>query len=691
MRFLNPIANALLKHQKTVLVVFALLALLSALLMPFVHINYNLSDYLPEDAQSTAALKVMKESWNESIPNLSILVEDISIPEALVLKGQIAASPGVSTVLWLNDVVDILEPLEMKDPQTVQAWYKNEDALFSVAVERDDVVGNISALKKLIGQRGILSGEALNLAVAQNTATGEVPKIMLFIVPLVLLILLASTSSWFEPVLFLITIGAAILINEGTNVLLSEVSFVTRSTSAILQLAVSMDYAVFLLHSFASFRQEGLGIRDAMAKAMVKSFSSIAASASTTILGFLVLVLMRFKIGPDMGIVLAKGILISFISVMTLLPVLAMATSRLMDATHHRPLLPSFQKFGRVAIRICIPLAVAILILIVPSFQAQKNSHFIYGSSGIHSSGAQIQLDAEKINSLFGQSVQMVLLVPEGDLVREASLSEALAHLPKVNSVISYTNIVGKQIPGEFLAKEQISQFRSGGYSRIILFLNTSDEGEDAFRSVEEVRRSADSFYGNTYHLLGPSVVNYDLKDTITKDNKLVTLAAMAAIGLVLAVTFKSLSIPLILLLTIQGATWFNLGIPYFTGDSLNYIGYQIISTVQLGATVDYGILFAQQYMANRQVMDRRRAVEQAVAITAPSILTPASILTISGMMLGVISSNGIVSQLGSILGRGALISSIMVLFVLPGLLILFDKQVQKTTFRPLLKEELKQ
>ena len=677
---LKKLAESILRHRKIVLIVFAIVGALCIVAMNLVNINFNMSDYLPDDAPSTVALQTMEENFDESLPNLSIYILNVSIPEALGFKDAIAQSPGVESVLWLDDVVDIYTPLETLDQDMVEAWYKDSGALFSVSVDTDNVEEHIDALKELVGDRGVMAGNAYNLALAQNTTSQEIPKIVLFLLPLVILILLLSTDSWFEPVLFLLTIGMAILINEGTNIILGQVSFVTRSSSAVLQLAVSMDYAVFLLHRFARFRREGLDTPKAMSKAMAVSFSSIAASAMTTVIGFLVLVLMRFQIGPDMGVVLAKGIVISFLCVMVLLPVLSTVFVKLLDRTSHRHLLPSFEKFGKFVMRICIPLSLVVLALIVPAFLGQRNNHFIYGSSGMYAAESQAAKDMNAINAVFGQSVQMVLLVPQGDIVREAQLSEALEGMDHVTSVISYTNMVGVQIPEGFLSEDDLSQFRGGEYGRLIVYVSTSDEGTQAFSVVEQVRNVAQAYYPDVYHLVGQSVVNYDLKDTIVSDNRVVTIAVIVAIALVLLLTFRSFSIPIILLLVIEGATWINLSIPYFTGSTLNYLGYQIISSVQLGATVDYGILFMHQYMVNRKSMAKRLAVQQTITDTAASILTPASILTIAGLMLGFVSSNGIISQLGLVLGRGGALSALMVLLMLPGLLLLLDGIVQRTT-----------
>ncbi|HPO04108.1 MAG TPA: MMPL family transporter, partial [Bacillota bacterium] len=374
------------------------------------------------------------------------------------------------------------------------------------------------------------------------------------------------------------------------------------------------------------------------------------------------------------------GILFSFLSVMLLLPVLAVYTTKLMDRTHHRSFLPSFESFSRFIIRICIPLSLFFVLLIVPSFLAQMNNHFVYGSSGIHSEDSELARDAERIKEIFGQRQQMVLLVPDEDAAKEKAMTDAISEFAEIKTVISYSNTVGTQIPPEFLNEEQISIFRSEGKSRIILYADTPDEGKEAFALVEKLRETAEEYYGKNYWLVGQSVINYDLKDTIVKDGPLVSGAAIIAIGLVLLITFRSLTLPLILLITIEGAVWINLGLPYFMNSSLNYIGFLIISSVQLGATVDYGILFAKHYMRNRLSESGKEAARLAIRNTSASIMTPACILAIACLILGFISSNGIISELGLMLGRGTIISSILVLILLPSLLIIFDRVIQKTT-----------
>lgn len=673
--------NVVLKHKKIILMAFIVMILCSAAMMLYVDVNYDLADFLPDNVPSALALKAIEENFEDDIPNLNIFLEGASIPEAVAAKAKLKEIRGVSSVLWLDDVEDIYQPLSMMDQDMVDAWYQDEGALLLLAGDTELCTEIIDEIKGILGQDVVMSGTLLNQATLQSLTTGEVSRIILFVIPLVMVVLFISTSSWFEPVLFLIAILVAILLNEGTNIIMKDISYVTQSTSAVLQLAVSMDYAVFLLHSFSGHRDEGNDVEQAMKLAMRESAPAIAASAATTVFGFLALTLMKFQLGPNMGLVLAKGILFSFLSVMLLLPILAVYTTKIMDKTHHRSFLPSFNKFSRLVTKIAIPMALVFICMIVPGFLAQQNNSFIYGSSGINTEDSLLAINERKIEEIFGGRQQMVVIVPT-DIVKEEKLTKALKAMPLVDSVISFSENVGSPIPEEFLSESQLETFQSKGKSRIILYADTKDEGDEAFQVVEDIRNAAEEIYGEDYHVMGQNVVNYDLKDTIVKDGPLVNAAAIIAIGFVLLLTFRNLALPLILLLTIEGAVWINLGIPYFLGQDLNYIGFLIISSVQLGATVDYGILFASHYMRNRETLGAKEASRLAIENTSASIMTPASILAIATLILWKISSNGIISELGLMLGRGALISATMVLLFLPALLRLFDKSVSKKIIR---------
>jgi predicted RND superfamily exporter protein len=683
---MKRISQAVMKHRRLILITTLLLCVVSVFAMRQVRVNYNLASYLPENAASTKAMRML----DEDMPNIQVYVPDISSQGALEVKARLLLVPYVSAAIWLDDLVDVRGTAWDMIPQgSRDQFYREGGALFQLTIDLDHAAQAFTDIKTLYPQ-AIYKGDAANQARVQTVSMGEISSIMLYVLPLVLIILLLSTSHWFEPVLFLSAIGVAILINEGSNLLLGSVSFVTQACSAVLQLAVSIDYAVFLLHRFGEYRAQGMDAREAMTFAMQKAASSIAASAMTTVFGFLALLAMNFGMGVDMGLVLAKGVMLSYISVMVVLPTTAISCSKLIDKTAHRRLMPEFTGFGRSVVKYGAAFAVLMILLLPPAYLGQTRNDFFYGSSGMHSPGSSSQAQATEIDRMFGRHQAMLLMVPENQTAKTAAFAQSLKDLSYVQSVISYASSVGVEIPSQMVPRQALAQLNSKGYDRIILYVDSPEEGSDAFAIVEDLRSLAGMDYGDDYYLLGESVINFDLMRTITGDNLRVLLIGILAIGLVLLITFRSLSIPLILLLVIEGSIWLNMAVPYLTGATMNYIGYQIVSSVQLGATIDYGILLSQRYMEGRTSLGKKEAAAWALAKSTGSILPPMLILTIAGYVLSiVVRSNGVISQMGEIIGRGAALSGVMVLLVLPHLLKWCDTLIQKTTLKT--KEKIKE
>lgn len=677
---MHRLAKFILKHRKSVLIVFTILVIVSAFLTPMVKINFNLIDYVPEDTPSTLAINTMNLEFKQSIPNARVYIPDVTLPQALDYKEQLRNSPDVTEVLWLDDTVDIFKPLVLQDQKTVEGYYKDGGALYQVTVKSDgDLPAALTALQEIAGPEGAVSGEMVDLARAQTAVQSEMLTIIAFAVPLALIILFLTTHSWMEPLLLLLGIGVAVILNMGSNIIFGEISFITQSVAAVLQLAVSMDYAIFLLHRFNQYRKEGYDIATSMEMAMVKAFSAITSSALTTIFGFLALVFMRFRIGPDLGFVLAKGVLFSQISVMFLLPVVTTYLYKWIDKTTHRSFLPSFAKPGKAVVKIrwlILPLA---LILVIPSYLAQSRNDFFYGM-GAYEENSREMRDRSLIESTFGNNMQMVVMVPNNEPAKEKELNQKLQEIPEVKSVISLAGMIGAEIPVEVLPPEQIAQLRSENYSRMIVIADSKAEGEHAFGLANRLRDTVVSVYPENAHLAGENFSTLDMRDTIQVDNAIVNGLAILAVGIVLLLTFRSISLPLILLLTIESSIWINLAIPYFQGTTLSFIGYLIVSTVQLGATVDYGILFTQHYLDNRKLFGRKEAASRSFAEAFPALLPPAMILTLVGFILGMVSSIPVVSELGIVLGRGALLSFILVTTFLPALLMLFDSFIRVTT-----------
>ncbi|KMK76835.1 efflux RND transporter permease subunit [Alkalihalobacillus pseudalcaliphilus] len=671
----------IINKRKTVVAVFFILTIIAAIAQFFVSVNYNMSDYLPDEAPSTQALEVMENEFTASVPNTRVMLEDITVQEALIIKDDLQAIEGVSEVMWLDDMVDLKIPLEMIEQDLLESYYVDGRALFSVSIESGLEVAATDAIYHLIGEEGAVAGEALNTANSQKMAGSETLFAAMLLIPIIIIILVVSTKSWIEPVFFLTAIGVSVLINLGTNIFLGEVSFVTQSVAPILQLAVSLDYAIFLLHSFADYRKKTDSPERAMQLAMKQSFPVIATSAVTTFFGFMALMLMNFEIGSDLGLNLVKGILFSFISVVVFLPALTLVFYKWMDKTKHRSFIPDFKGLGNWLLKLRYPSILLLLFILVPAFLAQTNTNFIYGM-GDQPENTRAGQDEIAILEHFTQTTPIVLLVPEGDLAKEAELATELEDMTYITGVMSYVNMVGETIPPDFLEEEITEQFFSENYSRLIINTNQEAEGEIPFQLVKEVREIAASYYGDEALTLGESVALYDMKETVQRDNTVVNIMTIVTIAIVLMITFKSISIPIVLLVTIQAAVWINLAVPYFTDSSLVFVGYLIVSTVQLAATVDYGILLMETYKEHRASMSPLAAIKQSLDEKFFAIIVSASILSSVGFVLWLTSTNPVVASIGLLLGRGALLAFLMVVIVLPALLVVFDKLIRKTTYK---------
>ena len=500
-----------------------------------------------------------------------------------------------------------------------------------------------------------------------------------------LFILILTTDSWAEPLLVLTGLGAAILLNNGTNLIFGTISFVTNAAGSILQLAVSLDYSVFLIHRFAECRAENPGAspEECMVDALCRSTGSILSSGLTTVIGFLALVLMQFQIGPDLGLALAKGVVLSLVTVFTFMPALTLACYKWMDKTHHRPLLPSFDKFGRFVARIMLPMALVLVILMVPSYLASNSNQYYYGAAHMFGENTRLGADTAAIEETFGRSDTYVVLVPEGDTATQQKLSDALHAIPEVTGILSYVDNAGASIPPEFVPGDTLGLLVSGGYTRMVLTVDADTEGDGAFALVERVRATVQQYYPDNYYLAGQGVSTYDLMDTITADMVKVNLLAIGAVFLILLLMKRQLLLPIILVLSIETAIWINLAIPYFRGQYVFYIAYLIISSVQLGATVDYAILFSDRYQEFRETLGRKEAVAATVSAVTTSVSTTGSAMAVVGFLMGAISTNQLLGQLGNFLGVGSLVSLAIVLSALPGFLYLADPLIIKKKKQP--------
>ncbi len=683
---MDRLSHGIVRHRKLVLISAGAVLLVSLVMMMFVGVNYDLASYLPDDSETHLAITAIEEEFGYP-GTAEMMVEDIQLADALALKQQLAEVEGVKSVRWLDDAADLQVPLSLQDKAVVERFYKDGAALYQLEFWENGFSQHtaeaIAQLKQLAGEKAFLAGDAVSSGSLLETTSSEIGLVSIIAIVLIIALLALATRSWLEPALFLATIGVAIGINMGTDLMFGSVSYITKSTEALLQLAVSMDYSLFLFHRFMEERESHPDPAVAMQKAIKKSISALAASSLTTIAGFAALTFMRYGLGRDLGFVLLKGVAISLVCVVTLLPALCLMTVKWIDKLSHRSYMPKMENGLKHILRFRKVLAPLLILVAIPMFLAMRQNTFLYGDTGLNSGEeTQIVQSKRRIEEVFGVSHPVVILVPSGNISGEIELAELLGEKPYVLSVQSLTTLADPSLPRELLPDALVKQFSSGAYTRLVL--NTSLEGESdyTFSCVEDLRQTVRELYPEDTHIAGSATTVTDIKSIVEQDFPIVNIISIVAVALILLVAFRSISLPILLTFVIELSIWINMGVPYFQGQSLMFMGYMIVSSIQLGATIDYAILLSDRYVALRRKLPKQEAIFEAYAQSSKSILTSAVIFAVVGFSLGIFSRTGAVSAIGTLIGRGAVLSGFMVLVLLPQLLVICDKLMMKTTLQ---------
>ena len=679
--------RGILRHRRVVIGVFVALTVICACLIPQVKIDANMSDYLPPTAKSSQDLDAMKRIYGNDIANARVYVTGISLPDAKALDKSLKGEKGVISVTWLGDEVDVDQPLETQDADTIADWYDGKGYLFQAVLKsgvKQSQIDRIRALAKAVpGAKTVaIDGSAADDAANMATINTDMGKIMTIAVIVVLVVVALNTTSYLHPIVMLLTIGVAIVLNMGTNVFRGTISSITQLVASVLQLAVSMDYSIVLLTNFGRAQQRTDDQFEAMVSAMTKSFPVILSSAAVTFFGFLSLGAMQFLIGADMGIALAKGIVCSFFSITLLMPCILYNMRGLVAKTMHKPFFRSFHRMAKVCHAGAVPALVIAAVLAVPALLASQSVSFTYGSAANMSPTSQVKIDGDVIDKAFGKSQTWAIMVPAEHWGDENALVDDLQKLPTTKSVLSYSTIASSAMPHQLADKSQIKQLFSGGYSRIVLTSRIPDESKQAFDLVKKVRSLCRARYGSTYRLVGNAVSYADIKAVTSVDSTTVKLASILAIGAVLLVMFRSVSIPVILIMAIEVSIWMNEAVPYLMGQTINFVAFLVIDAVQLGAAVDYAIIFTEEYLARRRRMPKADASIQSIEKTAQPIMTSSSILILACLGIYLSVSSPMIQQVGMLIARGALISVILIFFVLPLLFTLLDGFVRVTSYK---------
>lgn len=684
---IQKVIHQIVYRGKAIERVFFIVTIVCAICFPFVGVNYDLSKYLPQFAPTKQALDVMEDEFG--YPGTArIMVKDVSLQEAKAIRSRIADVDGVDLVVGADLATNVYMGDGFLTNDLTDEFYKDGNAVMEVIFQDGDSDKSthkaIDQIYQIVGKdRGCFAGSAVSSKEREASITREIAMAIVLALVIILLILTLTTTSWLEPFLFIFIMIVAVIMNMGSNIMFGRISFFTFSTAAILQMAVSMDYSIFLLHTFNAYKNTGMENRAAMEAALREACSSILASGATTIVGFLVIAFMRFTIGKDVGFVLTKGILCSLATVLLLMPALILRFDERIAKTAHRPFIPSFDKFAGLMYRIRKVVFVFALLVAVPCYFGQDMNKFFYGDDAIGSSpGTRVYEDTREINAAFGKSNPMIAIVPNGSIIRERELTDALGDLDFVNYALSMAGTLPQGIPESFLPKKVVEQLRTDNYARIMISMDTEQESDYAFACSQELENLVKEYYPEGAYVIGMTPTTIDIRDILTDDYSKVSILSLAGVAAVVMITFSSVLVPILVIIPIEVAIYLNMTLPYVMGDSMIYIGYIIVSCLQLGATIDYSILMTNNYLAFRKEMSNTEAEIRAISKSTLSILTSGGILMVVGYLLFFTSSIQAISQVGRLVGRGAILSMVLVLSLLPALLSTFDKQIQKQQAR---------
>ncbi len=700
-------------------------AVFAALSVGRTKINYDLTKYLADDTMTKRALRVMNEEFGSS-EQLRIMFAD---QEGYALAEYVAQ---------LNELPEVL--LAVHDPaKDVKDADGTLRQLVTVTLSGGGAVGMVERLRGMFPQAGTyyVGGSAADQLDVQNSVAREIPEVLLIAVIVVLLMLLVTSHAWLEPPAILLVLAVSIVINIGTNFIFPDVSYITFAVSAILQLALSIDYAIMLLHTYNGYRDSGLDAKEAMTEALAECFMRITSSALTTVVGLLSLLFMSFTIGFDIGMVLSKGILCSLLGVFLFMPAVILLLERPLQRTRHKPLRFGGEHLAALIVRVRKPAAVVLILLVLGGlYLNSRNTYsFVGGESRADSESAAVA-------ARFGTSNPLVLLVPGGeedaDYARQRELVEKLQSIkmrdggPAVSDISSlvttgkaalqhYTPEDVAQLTGQnvlavrlfFLMEgfgdsvrgdrllEAASALAEGNaevremqelwqtareafigpeHDRLLAEVRFSAADPDSAEYVEKILAAASSVYGEEYYVTGFAMSNYDIAHAFRGDLIRVNLITLFAIWLIVTVSFRSFGLPLLLVFTIEGAIWITMGISKLIGQPIFFISYLICLSIQMGATIDYGILLGDQYRRLRSAgkKDAPEALKEGMRKSLPTILTSGVILVVAGFLIGIRCSVFYISDIGLLVSRGAFVSVLLVLTLLPALLISGDRIIRK-------------
>lgn len=744
--FMTRLATFIVDKRNLFFLLTIITIIFSAFSRNWVEVESDLAAYLPEESGTRQALDIMEEQFT-TYGTAQVMVANISQDKAEELKSQISGIKGVQSVEYDN----------------TESHYNNTSALYAVTFDYDesseDCLASLEEVKSALSPYDIYVSTELGNA-EQEAIDHEVSVIMVYVAVIIVLVLLFTSQTYAEVPVLILTFVVAMIMNLGTNFLLGKISFVSDSVTSILQLALSLDYAVIFCNRYKEEHQN-LPIREAVIVALSKAIPEIGASSLTTIGGLVAMMFMQFRIGSDMAVCLIKSILFALLAVFTVMPGLLMLFGPLMDRTEHRNFVPKIPFVGKFAYKTRFVVPVLFLIAIVIAFPLSQKCPYAYGESSLETPVLnKTQIAKNMIRDNFTSTNMLALMVPAGDYEKEAALLHELEEYDEVDYTMGIANVeamggytlADQLTPREFaelagldyevaqvvyaayavqqedygqilgnldsyqvplidvflfvcdqvdsgivtLDEEQTAllndaytqmtsakkQLQGTDYSRMLVYLTLPESGEETYHFIDTIRETAGKYYpdGSVY-IAGNSTTEYDFQKAFARDNLVVSVVSILIVLVVLLFTFKSAGMPVLLILVIQGSIWINFSLPYLLDQPLFFMSYLVVSSIQMGANIDYAIVVANRYQELKDQMNHRDAIIETMNFAFPTIITSGTILAVAGTLIGMMTSTASITGIGQNLGRGTIISILLVMFVLPQILLVGGKVVDMTAF----------
>ncbi len=682
---MKKLGKAIVKHRVGILIIS--IALLIPSVLGYIHtrVNYDILTYLPEEIETMKGQDIMIKDFG--VGAFSMLMMDGMEPKDVsALKEKIEGIDHVEKVLWYDSIADISVPESMLPDNIYQVFNSDTGTMMAVFFDEgtsaDSTLDAVGEIRKTCTKQCFLSGMSAVVADTRDLSEKETPVYVMIAVLLSAIVLAVTMESFMVPILFLLSIGMAILYNLGSNLAFGEISYVTKALAAVLQLGVTMDYSIFLMHSYEEQqRLNGGDKKEAMADAIGQTFSSVVGSSVTTVAGFIALCFMSFTLGKDIGIVMAKGVVLGVLTCVTILPSMILVCDKLIEKTRHKPLLPDFTRISQKVSKHYLVFAAIFVILLIPAVYGNNHAGVYYNLDETLPKELPSIIANQKLKDDYNMNTTHILLVDSDVSASDVSkMTEEIENVDGVKWVLGLNSLVGPAVPEDMIPESVSSMLKNDKYQMLLINSLYKVASDEVNEQVDEINGILDR-YDEGAMLVGEAPLTRDLIDITDKDFRTVSFASIGIIFLIILILFRSISIPVILVGVIEFAIFVNMGIPYYTGTTLPFVASIVIGTIQLGATVDYAILMTTRYRRERSggaaKMDAIRTAHQT---SAQSIIVSALSFFAATIGVGLYSDIDMISSLCILMARGALISMAVVVLILPSMFIIFDRVIVKTS-----------